>query len=345
MTHRFSFARRMMMGTALAITVALPLTGCMATSVAGNGEITIAEQSKAGMTTGMIPRLAEHLGYFADEGLTVNEYVTVTKGADALSGMVSGSVDVAHIGPEGVMAAANGGDVIGLGAMTDANIWTTVAAPDIKSWSDLKGKTVALGATSDITKAMFDELARSAGLDPDKDVEVVALGATPQRLAAVQNNQAAATIIAYPTAHSIEANGKMTILGFGTEDGEVPEMATTEITADSRWAEANPDEAVGYLTAIRRTVDYLKDPQNNEEIIPVIAQMTGHDPVAVERGLEVYFQDPPAEGVYYPDNFRHAPGAFDATVQAYVDMKLLTEPVAEDEYMDYSYADQVKEKK
>lgn len=345
MKHRFSTARRLVMGTALAITVALPLTGCMATSVTGDGQITIAEQSRAGMTTGMIPRLAEHLGFFDDEGLTVSEYVTVTKGADALSGMVSGSVDVAHIGPEGVMAAANGGNVIGLGAMTDANIWTMVASPDIESWSDLKGETVALGANSDITKAMFDELASSAGLDPNEDVEVVALGATPQRLAAVENNQAAATLIAYPTAHSIETGGKMTILGFGTEDGEVPEMATTEIAADSRWAEANSDEAVGYLTAIRRTVDYLKDPDNNEEIVPVIAEMTGHDPEAVERGLEVYFQNPPADGVYYPEDFHHAPGAFDATVNAYVDMRLLTEPVAENEYMDYSYADQVKEKK
>lgn len=321
------------------------MAGCASTDVAGNEgdadaltQITIAEQSRGGLTAGALPHLADELGYFAEEGLEVDDYVVVTKSADAISGVLSGEIQFAHIGGEGFMAASQGGDIVGIAANTDTSIWTILGRSDINDWDDLKGTTVALGSTSDITRVVFDQLARQAGLDPDRDLNYVALGATPQRIAAVQQGQAAATLAAYAGAgRAIEAG--LTDLGFAPDGTEPPPLITTEISASRSWAEEHPDATEGYLRAIAKARDFLQDPDHADRAAELITQVSGEPVENIKQGLEVYFSDPPLPEAAFPDDFRHVPGAFDATVEAYRDLGIFRSEITEEEYMDYSYAD------
>lgn len=322
---------------------AAALAACSDSDAANGMEITVAEQSVAGMTTGLYPHLAEELGYMEDEGITIKEYVSVTKGSDAISGMQSGAVQVSHIGVEGVSAASKGAGVIGIAAEMDASIWTVISSPDITSWEQLKGETIALGSTSDITRVIFDRLAEAAGLDPDEDLTYVALGATPQRIAAVQNDQAAATIATYPPVHTVIESGSVNDLGFAPEGSETPQLMTTDVEASRKWAEGNPDAVAAYLRAIIRAVDFVRDPANEDDAVELISTLSDNPPEAVRAGLRAYFYDPIVEGAYFPDGYRHAPGVFDATVEAYVDLGLMDEAISEDDYMDYSYLDQALE--
>lgn len=331
---------------AIAASATLILAGCSASDTArqadiGSGqltEITIAEQSKGGLSTGALPHLADELGYFEDEGLEVSEYIVVTKGADAISGMMSGEVQFSHIGADGFIAAAQGGDVVGLAANIDASFWTVVSNPEITDWSDLKGKTIALGSTGDITRAVFDQLASQAGLDPDKDLEYVALGATPQRVAAVQQGQAAATIAAYAAAGRVIDDG-LKDLGFAVEGHEPPQMMTTDIEASRSWVEAHPDETVAYLRAIKRAMDFAKDSANSQTVAEIISSISEEPIEHILQGLDKYYVNPPSDA-FFPEDFRHLPGAFDATVKAYKELGLFSGEITEDEYMDYSYADE-----
>lgn len=332
---------RLRLAAALLTTVtAATLAGCGGGSDPAEArKITIAEQSKAGLTTGLWPHLAQELGYFKDEGITVEKYVSVKTGSDAISGMQSGAVQVSHIGVEGVTAAAKGADVVGIAAAMDASIWTVIAEPGVDSWPDLRGKTIALGSVSDITRVVFDELAKQAGLDPKTDLKYVALGATPQRIAAVQNGQVAATIATYPPAADALAKGNLKDLGFAPEGKTPPRLMTTDIEASKAWAEENPDVVAGYLRAVIRAIRYAKDPANEKDAAARIARLSGTSPKAAAKALRVYFHDPAVKDAYFPKDFRHAPDVFDATVQAYVDLGLLEKPIAQDEYMDYRYLD------
>ncbi|MBY4212555.1 ABC transporter substrate-binding protein [Rhodococcus fascians] len=330
---------------AIAVAVTLTMTACGTSDEAsgsGGAKIVIAEQSNGGVTTGMLPHLADQLGFFANEGLTVDKYVSVTKGSDAISGLLSGDVQVAHIGADGIVAASQGGPVVGIGANTDASIWTVVASPDVKTWDDLKGKTIALGSVSDITRSVFDRLAGEAGLDPKTDLEYVALGATPQRVAAVQNGQAAATIAAYPPALGVIESG-LTDLGFTPSGGSAPILMTTDIEASKRWTESNPDQVTSYLKAIAAAREYVQDPANADDVATRTSEISGESPDAIKRALELYYYDKPADSGLFPKDFHHVEGAFDATVQAYIDLGLLKDSISEDEYMDYSFADQATE--
>lgn len=304
----------------------------------GLTEITIAEQSRGGLSTGALPHLADQLGYFEEEGLKVNEYVVVTKGSDAISGMISGTVQFSHIGADGFVAAAQGGEIVGIAANTDSSFWTVVADPSITDWSQLKGKTIALGATNDITRAVFDQLAVQAGLDPDHDLTYVALGATPQRVAAVKEGQAAATIAAYAGAGRVIDEG-LVDLGFAPEGTDVPQLMTTDIEASRTWAENNPEETASYLRAIRKAADYAKDPANADEVADIITGVSEEPVEYIKQGLENYYINPPTPEAFFPEDFRHVPGAFDATVEAYKELGLFQGEITEEEYMDYSYAD------
>ena len=329
---------------AVAVLSASALTACGGDSAAdGDGTtITVAEQSVAGMTTGLWPHLAEELGYMKDVGIRIKDYVSVTKGSDAISGMQSGAVQISHIGVDGMAAASKGAKVVGIAAETDASIWTVVTSPDITSWDQLKGKTIALGSTSDITTVVFDELAKEAGLDPEKDLTYVALGATPQRIAAVQQGQAAATIATFPPVQTVIASGAVNDLGFAPDGGDVPRIMATDIEASSEWAEDNPDAAASYLRAIIRAIDWAKDPANQDEAAEKIAKLSDTTPEAALAGLKTYLYKPAVDNAYFPDGLRHDPEVFKDTVQAYIDLGLMSEPISEDDYMDYSYLEQAE---
>lgn len=346
MINRIRPLRRATSWIAVAAATAMALTACSASddpsSGSGTASIVIAEQSNGGVTTGMLPHLADQLGFFAQEGLSVEKYVSVTKGSDAISGLLSGDVQVAHIGADGIVAAAQGGPVVGIGANTDASIWTVVASPGVKTWADLKGKTIALGSVSDITRSVFDRLAGEAGLDPETDLEYVALGATPQRVAAVKNGQAAATIAAYPTAFGVIESG-LTDLGFTPSGGAAPILMTTDIEASKRWTESNPDQVTSYLKAIAAARQYVQDPANADDVATRTSEISGESPDSIKKALELYYYDKPSDSGLFPADFRHVDGAFDATVQAYLDLGLLKDSISEDEYMDYTFADRATE--
>lgn len=321
------------------------MTACSSSNGGGEStgadpvKITVAEQGNAGFTTGLYPHLAQELGYFADEGIEIEKFVSVTKGSDAVAGMVAGSIQVSHIGPEGITAKSKGADVVGIAATFDASIWSVLANKQITSWSDLKGKTIALGSLSDITAVVFDKLAAAAGLDPKKDLKYVALGATPQRVAAVENGQAAATLATYPTVSAAMSKGTLTNLGFAPQGDSIPRLIATDVEASGEWARQNPDVVERYLKAIIRTVDYLKNPDNKSAAVDKIAGLTKDSPEAIADGLDAYMYDPAAENAYFPDDYHHGEGVFDATVDDYMSVGLLDKKVSESDYMDYSYVD------
>ncbi|WP_182358474.1 ABC transporter substrate-binding protein [Tomitella gaofuii] len=338
---------RLAAAAAAAILSTAVLTACSTASDASESgsTITVAEQSVAGMTTGLWPHLADALGYFDDEGIAVDKYVKVTKGADAINGMQSGAVQISHIGVDGIAAASKGANVVGISAAMDASIWTVLASPGIDSWDELRGKTIALGSTNDITRVIFDNLAEQAGLDPENDLTYVALGATPQRVAAVENGQAAATLSTYPTAYTAINSGGLTDLGFAPSGGQTPRLMTTDIEASGKWAKANPEAVTKYLRAIIKAVEFVKDPANEDKAVTEIGKLVDDPPEAIKAGLEKYFYAPAIPNAYFPDDFHHDPGVFTATVDAYLELGLMDKPITEEQYMDYSYLDAARGEK
>jgi ABC-type taurine transport system substrate-binding protein len=71
-----------------------------------------------------------------------------------------------------------------------------VACPEINSVKELKGKTVAVAAIGTANFAVLQLVAKHFGLDPEKQIKVLAVGPNQSRLTALKQGLVAAAIVA-----------------------------------------------------------------------------------------------------------------------------------------------------
>jgi NitT/TauT family transport system substrate-binding protein len=128
-------------------------------------------------------------GLFKKNGIDVEELPirdTLSAGVQSLIGV---DLLIGFGSPLAVLQPlANGADITVIGTHVSFDQYGMGVGSAISSMKDLKGKKVgvsALGARSDLVARV---LLRRAGLDPAKDVEMVAAGLTPARALALTKN-------------------------------------------------------------------------------------------------------------------------------------------------------------
>jgi len=128
-------------------------------------------------------------GLFKQHGLDVEELPirdTLSAGVQSLLGV---DLLIGFGNPLAVLQPlATGGDITVIGSHVSFDQYGMGVAAAIEALKDLKGKKVgvaALGARSDLIARV---MLRRAGLDPAKDVEMVAAGLAPQRALALSKN-------------------------------------------------------------------------------------------------------------------------------------------------------------
>src|SRR5262245_21460091 len=70
-----------------------------------------------------------------------------------------------------------------------------IVAAQIKTWEDLKGKKIAIGAFGSLTDMLSREILVAHGLKPMQDVLLLATGGVPVRLAALKSGNVQATLL------------------------------------------------------------------------------------------------------------------------------------------------------
>ncbi len=161
--------------------------------------------------------IAQDRGFFRQEGLDA-ELVQV-RGNIAMAALLAGETH----------AANNVGTVLRAMERTDAplkivsmslkrNLFWLVARPEIRSIGDLKGKvlgTTTIGGSQHLAAA---RVLRKGGLDPDKDVTVMAAGDAPAQLQSLVSGAMHAAALSPPTVILARDKYKLRILGSAVED-------------------------------------------------------------------------------------------------------------------------------
>jgi ABC-type nitrate/sulfonate/bicarbonate transport system substrate-binding protein len=215
---------------------------------------------------------AEEKGMFANNGLEVK--VTPTPSSVfQLTNLIEGKFDIAMTAIDNLIAyregqgeaKVDGPDLIAfMGG--DNGLLRLVAVPEVKSYGDLRGKTVSVDArTTGYAFVLFEMLERG-GLKLDQDYAVERAGGVLQRFQALMDKKHAATLLLSPFEVQAEARG-FNRLGnaidvFGHYQGLVA-------GARKAWADANREAVVGYIRAYVQAVDWLYDPRNNDEAIAI----------------------------------------------------------------------------
>ncbi len=118
------------------------------------------------------PYVAQELGYFKDENLTV-ELVRFEGGVGALRAMAAGGVNLAGTSTEPVITAISQGIEVKVVGSYSPNVSQVFAVRDtIKTPQDLKGKKVGIQEPGGFADALSRAYLKKVGVDP-KDVQFV----------------------------------------------------------------------------------------------------------------------------------------------------------------------------
>lgn len=151
--------------------------------------------------------VAKDLGLFSKHGLDV-EVIFMRGGALITMGVISGELQLSGIGAESVVAArAEGGDVTLLACPLDLDLVYLISRPEIKTAAQLKGKATAVTRLGSTTHFYLRSAFKHLGMDADKDMTILQLGAGPEIAIALQQGQIAAAVLSYRNALSFLERG------------------------------------------------------------------------------------------------------------------------------------------
>jgi NitT/TauT family transport system substrate-binding protein len=134
---------------------------------------------------------AEQLGYFKAEGLTA-QFADFEGGAEVTTAMVGGSIDMGGTYIERPMILAEKGfGAKNLLAILNRNpiflvVKKNLAVTDVKG---LKGTKVGMTRAGSATDLALRALLKDAGLEPDRDVALIAVGSSTSAAAALRAGQ------------------------------------------------------------------------------------------------------------------------------------------------------------
>src|SRR5215475_3376114 len=183
--------------------------------------------------------------FYEAEGLAVDPIV-----AGAAVGVVqqlaAGSLNIAQAATDQTLRAIVRGAPIRIIAGAASNApFRVLAAKNVKSWADLKGKTVSVGGLTDVTLYFMRVMARKNGLG-DHDYDLLYGGGTPNRFAQLSSGAVAAAILTNPVDFAALEQGYVDL---GSVTDYLPNWAQNNVLVDTRWAQTNRAAVVAFLRA------------------------------------------------------------------------------------------------
>ena len=168
-------------------------------------------------------------------------------GAGAAQQVAAGALNLGYSGfPDFIRATNQGAPVKIVINAISAPPYAVYAKPAIKQIADLKGKTVSIGGTKDVTLIYMEAFLASAGLKAS-DLDFVYAKATQDRLAALLSGGADAAIL-YPPSTFRAGSAGYTYLG--DIETYLRDFPFTVWAANVDWAAKNR-EAWGYSENLR----------------------------------------------------------------------------------------------
>lgn len=160
--------------------------------------------------------IAQERGFFREEGLDAQ--LVQVRATVAIAALVSGEVHALGSIGSAVRAIPRGAPIKVLAVSLKRPVFWLVSRPELKSFSDLKGKVIGTTTIGGSQHTAGIRMLRKAGLDPDKDVTVVLAGDVPTQLQALVNGSIQIGILSPPIVIVARDKYKMNILASAMEE-------------------------------------------------------------------------------------------------------------------------------
>src|ERR1700704_3702795 len=196
---------------------------------------------------------AEQQGFFRQEGLDVKIEVYDTS-EKIFHDLRAGTHQIAIASIESVIAESyKGGKLKLVAGIAKRPPHFIIVQPEIKTFADLKGKTIGVVSMHEGTTFFVADIAKAGGFALD-DVKVEAVGGSPTRQRLLKERKSDMGLQPYPLSYEAEAAG---FSNLGAMAKLVPDYQFVSVMAAEDWARANRPVVAGFLKALRRGTDYM----------------------------------------------------------------------------------------
>jgi ABC-type nitrate/sulfonate/bicarbonate transport system substrate-binding protein len=217
--------------------------------------------------------VAQEKGYFAKGGIEV-KLTPTPNSVFQLTGLIEGKFDIAPTAIDNVIAYMEGQGEASVSVKPDLIVFmggdngllSLTVLPEIKTYADLKGKTLSVDAmTTGYAFVLFDLLKRN-GLAPG-DYNVVKAGGVLERWERLRKREHDGTMLLAPFDILAKANG-FNVLQYAIDVyGQYQGISGA---ARRSWAAENPRKLVAYIRGYREGLTWLFDPANKQEAIALL---------------------------------------------------------------------------
>jgi ABC-type nitrate/sulfonate/bicarbonate transport system substrate-binding protein len=222
-------------------------------------------------------------GFYRNEGVDLQ--FRILRGDLAIAAMMnSKEVDYIYGAGTAFLAALRGAPVKILSHDFKSVLFYLMAQPNIQSGKDLKGKKVAVSALGGTGAASARASIKALGLDPDKDVTYIVIGAASVRMAAMEARSIEAAIMPVPWNFRMRQKGFKEMIFAGS----VMSQPLTGIATTREKVEKNPDQVKRMLRGFLRSLKAMK--QETKDVTEFIARRFGLDASTAEETHKVVLQ-------------------------------------------------------
>jgi NitT/TauT family transport system substrate-binding protein len=217
-----------------------------------------------------VHHFAKEVGLFQKAGLDV-EIVYIPGGSTVVQAMASGEVQFGRGSATEVVSAHMAGYPLKiLAALINKFVYSFVTPSTITKPQDLKGRAVAIsrfGSGSDFITRMA---LKSWNLEPMKDVTILQVGNSPERLAAIVGGKVHGSILSLSQTPRAKALGLRVLADLSEIDAEYPQGV---LYVASSLIDKRPDLVRSFLRAYVEAIRQFKT--NKQVAYKIIAKSSG----------------------------------------------------------------------
>jgi ABC-type nitrate/sulfonate/bicarbonate transport system substrate-binding protein len=236
--------------------------------------------------------IAQRKGIFAREGINLEILPIEGGAANMVVALTQGTVDITRTAtPYLIQDVLKGSDNVAILGETATPIYSLIVKPQIKSFADLKGKTIGLSLAVDTISISTRKLMAMNGIK-EGDFKVKELVGTPARADCLRKGECDAVPLGQPEDFVLMKQGYQR-LGVSTDAMTNFQFIVSAVRR--AWGEKNKDALVRYVRALAASYRFMRDPANRDEVVHIVVETTGTSEDIARQTLALYFE--PDRGV------------------------------------------------
>jgi NitT/TauT family transport system substrate-binding protein len=226
--------------------------------------------------------VAQSAGIFQKHGLDMT--LTLARGSLSVQAMLAGSFPVGIVSASGIVSShLKGARLKIVAGVINTLLYTVIAAPNVTSGIQLKGKRVGISRFGDSSELATRIAAKELGLDPDRDIAMIQVGSGPDRFNALRAGAIQAAVVGPAEVIRGKKEGFNALIDLTTKniDYQGSVMAMTEDLI------AQEDTGLKILRAMAEGLHFFKT-RRDESVGIMSRYLKGADIEAMKQGWVAY---------------------------------------------------------